>query len=144
MSIPNAKTESDSEFVRTHAQRNDKQTTAVALSKIQKCILAGAILLWGASLFLSSINFLADIATTPILSSAAVKFTNAVAASTCSFSIVFAGIPFCRTIQISHAGDNADPQNGRLPALDVSAGWAIGSSSDVLAKFTERKKQHDP
>jgi hypothetical protein len=27
---------------------------------------------------------------------------------------------FCPTIQISHAEDNADPQNGRLPALRCS------------------------
>jgi hypothetical protein len=30
---------------------------------------------------------------------------------------MFMGFFLCRTIQISHAEDNADPQNGRLPAL---------------------------
>jgi hypothetical protein len=33
----------------------------------------------------------------------------------------------CRTIQISHAEDNADPQNGRMPALGCSD-W-LGSGS---------------
>jgi hypothetical protein len=40
-------------------------------------------------------------------------------------------IVFCRTIQISHADDNADPQNGRSPALRCS-GW-FGSPHEFIS-----------
>jgi hypothetical protein len=46
---------------------------------------------------------------------------------------------FCRTIQISHAEDNADPKNGRSPALRCSdwLGFSVERMDvDLLSLWT--------
>jgi hypothetical protein len=49
----------------------------------------------------------------------------------------------CPTIQISHAEDNADPQNGRLPALRCSDWFGSSSFGGNKVADDERRKATD-